>query len=197
MTKVGITGGIGSGKSVVCEVFKHMGVAVYDADSAAKTLMNTNLDLKSKLKENFGNDIFLDDGALNRKKLSDIVFADKKKLALVNSIVHPAVEDDFDAWCKNQNATYVLKEAAILFESNAHVGLNQTICVVAPIELRVQRVMLRDNVSREKVLSIVNAQQSDEEIKSKCDFVITNDGQTALLPQVLAIHKKLNGYMKA
>jgi dephospho-CoA kinase len=193
MHKVGITGGIGSGKSIVSKMFLQLGAAVYDADSAAKRLMVTHEHLISQLKQNFGNDIYVDDKTLNRKKLSDLIFADDKNRLLINSLVHPAVASDFDAWCKKQNAPYVLKEAAILFESGAHVGLSQNICVDAPLELRIARVMHRDNTTREKVLSIIQSQLSDEERKSKCDFVIVNDDETALLPQVLRLHE---GFLK-
>ncbi len=189
MLKVGLTGGIGSGKSVVAKIFAQLGVAIYDADSAAKMLMNNNENLKNTLKENFGDSIYKTDGTLNRKKLSDIVFADNKKRDLINALVHPAVAIDFDNWCKKQKARYIIKEAAILFESGANKGLDKTISVSAPVELRISRVIERDKVSPQKVLSIIAAQLTDEERKAKSDFEVINDGQQALIPQVLSLHK--------
>ena len=190
MLKIGITGGIGSGKTTVAKVFEVLGIPVYYADDAAKKLMNTDEKLKEKIQLQFGNDVYKD-GRLDRKYLSEIVFKNPEKLQLLNALVHPATLKDAERWMQNQSTAYSLKEAALIFESGAQEQLDYVIGVTAPAPLRIQRTMHRDNITREEVILRMD-KQMDETIKIKlCDFVIKNDEQEMLLPQVLELHKKL------
>jgi len=188
--KVGITGGIGSGKSIVTNIFKTLGIPVFDADAAARKVMNEDEILKHNIREFFGDEAYIS-GVLNRKYIADIVFNDAFKLEKLNAMVHPVTIAMAEAWMQQQNSAYVLKEAAILFESGAAAGLDYVIGVFAPQHLRIQRVIQRDKVSREEVLKRM-AKQIDEYMKMKlCDFIITNDEQQLLIPQVLQVHEKL------
>jgi dephospho-CoA kinase len=190
MLKVGITGGIGSGKSTVSKIFELLGVPVYYADTAAKEIMHTDKELKAKVQEHFGADIYKD-GLLDRAALGKIVFNDKEQLELLNSLVHPATIRHSDEWANRQTTPYVLKEAALLFESGSSQSLDKIIGVFAPQPLRLLRVMKRDNASREEVLARMN-KQIDENIKMRlCDYVIHNDEQQLVIPQVLSLHEKL------
>lgn len=190
MLKIGITGGIGSGKSTVANLFEVLGIPVYNADLAAKRLMNEDVALKEKIKQQFGDDVYKNE-KLDNKYLAQIVFSSEEKLHLLNSMVHPATINDANAWMLQQSTPYTLKEAALLFESGAAELLDYVIGVTAPAPLRLQRVMQRDNSSREEVMARMN-KQMDEEIKMKlCNFIITNDEQQLLIPQVLALHETL------
>jgi dephospho-CoA kinase len=190
MLRIGITGGIGSGKSTVAKVFEVLGIPVYYADDAAKRMMNEDEELKQKIEQQFGNDIYKN-GKLDRKKMADIVFASPEKLKLLNALVHPATIKDAERWMKQQTTPYTLKEAALIFESGAQENLDYVIGVTAPAPLRIQRTMQRDGVSREEVIARMD-KQMDETIKMKlCDFVLVNDEQEMLLPQVIALHEKL------
>lgn len=190
MLKIGITGGIGSGKSTVAKVFEVLGIPVYYADEAAKRLMNEDADLKEKIKATFGENAYRED-KLDRKFLSSIVFNSPEKLALLNALVHPATLVDAERWMQKQLTPYALKEAALIFESGAHEHLDYVIGVTAPAPLRIQRTMHRDGITREAVIARMD-KQMDEAIKMKlCDFVIKNDEQQMLLPQVLALHERL------
>jgi dephospho-CoA kinase len=190
MIKVGITGGIGSGKSTVAKVFEVLGIPVYYADDAAKQLMNDNDALKQQVQKEFGNEAYTN-GKLNRKYIADIVFANPEKLELLNSLVHPATLQDAEEWMNKQTTPYTIKEAALIFESGAQAQLDYVIGVYAPTPLRIQRTMQRDNISREEVIARIN-KQIDEPIKMKlCDFVIINDEQLMVIPQVLALHQKI------
>lgn len=190
MLKVGITGGIGSGKSTVAQLFTVLGIPVYSADDAAKRLMNENEELVKNIKALFGEPAYAN-GTLNRKYLSGIVFNDPKKLAQLNAIVHPVTLKDADEWMKKQTTPYAIKEAALMFESGAQEHLDFIIGVSAPAHLRIQRAMLRDNISREEVMARMN-KQVDETIKMRlCDYVIYNDEQQMVIPQVLALHQRL------
>ena len=188
--KVGLTGGIGSGKSTVAKMFELLGVPVYYADAASKRLYHTNKELMASLKEHFGEDIYTED-QLNRQKLAALVFNDPSKLELLNRLVHPPTIKDAEDWMKNQTAPYVIKEAALLFESGSVSGLDYVIGVYAPVYLRIKRTMDRDNVSREEVQARMN-RQIDEDIKMRlCDYVITNNEQQLVIPQVLGLHQQL------
>ena len=190
MLKIGITGGIGSGKTTVAKVFEVLGIPVYYADDEAKRLMNTDEKLKEKIQLHFGNDVYKD-GRLDRKYLSEIVFKNPEKLQLLNALVHPATLKDAEKWMQSQSTAYSLKEAALIFESGAHEYLDYVIGVTAPAPLRLQRTMQRDGIAREDVISRMD-KQIDETIKMKlCDFVIKNDEQEMLLPQILKLHEKL------
>ena len=189
MLRVGITGGIGSGKSTVSKIFEVLGIPVYYADEASKRLMNENEALKEKLKSIFGDGTYID-GQLNRSYLSAIVFNDPLKLALLNSIVHPATIKDAEDWMKKQTAPYAIKEAALVFESGSQEHLDKVIGVYAPAAVRILRVMQRDKVTREEVQSRMN-KQIDEDMKMRlCDYVITNNEQELLIPQVIKLHQK-------
>lgn len=190
MLKIGITGGIGSGKSTISRIFELLGVPVYYADDRAKDIMVRDPELAAQVKHHFVEEIYDARGALNRKLLGNIVFNDKDKLALLNSLVHPATIRDSDNWALQQHTPYVLKEAALLFETESFHHLDKVIAVFAPQPLRVHRVMKRDNVTRNEVLARIY-KQIDETIKMKLsDYVIYNDEQHMVIPQVLALHKE-------
>lgn len=190
MLRIGLTGGIGSGKSTVAKIFEILGVPVYYADDAAKRLMNQDEDLKKALVKHFGEGTYIE-GSLNRAHLSSIVFNNPEKLALLNSIIHPATIKDAADWMQKQAAPYTIKEAALIFESGSHAQLDKVIGVQAPFAMRVLRVMQRDNVIREDVLKRLE-KQLDEDIKMRlCDYVINNDEQELLIPQVLKLHNQL------
>lgn len=187
---IGITGGIGSGKSYVAKVFKALGVPFYDADKEAKELMNTNPAIKSALILEFGKEVYDIDGHLDRAYLASKVFRDKEKLNKLNAIVHPIVIQHGEDWALSQTFPYSLKEAALLFESGSYEKLDYTILVTAPTDIRIARVMQRDAITREEVLDRINKQLSDEEKQKLADFTIVNDGLTPLLPQILPLHKQ-------
>jgi dephospho-CoA kinase len=188
--KVGLTGGIGSGKSTVAKMFELLGVPVYYADAASKRLYHTNKELMASLKEHFGEDIYTED-QLNRQKLAAIVFSDPSRLELLNRLVHPPTIKDAEDWMQRQTAPYVIKEAALLFESGSVSGLDYVIGVQAPVHLRIKRTMDRDGVNREEVQSRMN-RQIDEDIKMRlCDFVIINNEQQLVIPQVIELHQQL------
>ncbi len=190
MLRIGLTGGIGSGKSTVAHIFEVLGIPVYYADDAAKELMNSDAQLKSAIKKEFGDEIYKD-GKLNRQSLAKVVFNDPVKLEILNSIVHPVTIRDADNWMSRQTTPYVIKEAALLFESGAAKHVDHVIGVYASEDLRIKRAMERDSISREEVIKRMN-RQLDEDTKMKsCDFIINNDEQQLVIPQVLAIHKKL------
>jgi dephospho-CoA kinase len=189
MLKIGITGGIGTGKTTVCKVFEMLGVPVFYADVAAKLVMRSDVILKEGIIRIFGKDSYTSGGELDRKYLADIVFNDNKKIEQLNSLVHPAVFRAFDTWLAVQKSTYVLKEAALLFETGSYKSCNYTLLVTAPKELRIKRVIQRDAVSEEQVLSRMSKQLSDEEKAKLADFIITNDEVHLLIPQIIKLHQ--------
>ncbi|MBA2745117.1 MAG: dephospho-CoA kinase [Flavisolibacter sp.] len=189
MLRIGLTGGIGSGKSTVAKIFELLGVPVYYADETTKDLYHTNKDLKNAMLHHFGDAIYKNE-KLDRQQLARIVFNDPEKLQLLNHLVHPLTILDAEAWMKKQKAPYIIKEAAILFESGSAAGLDQIIGVSAPLALRMLRVIKRDQLSREQVLKRME-KQLDESIKMKlCDHIIQNDEQQLVIPQVVALHEK-------
>ncbi len=190
MLKIGLTGGIGSGKTTVAQIFTVLSVPVYYADEAAKELMNNSEDLKEQIIQAFGYQSYKE-GKLDRAYIANIVFADEKKLDLLNSIVHPATIQDGEDWMKKQKTPYAIKEAAIIFEARLENNFDYIIGVTAPEALRLQRVVERDRSSEEKVLERMHQQMDEKEKMERCDFVIVNDGVQAVLPQVLAIHESL------
>ena len=187
--KIGITGGIGSGKTFICRLFEALGIPVYNADEEAKKLMNTDVRIKEKLIAQFGAATYKD-GLLDRAFLANMVFSDKDKLGLLNSIVHPIVIQEAKDWAERQTTRYSLKEAALLFESGSYKELDYTILVTAPMDIRIQRVIERDDATEQQVRERINKQLSDEEKLQLADFVIVNDGITPLLPQVWKLHQK-------
>ena len=197
MLKIGLTGGIGSGKTTVAKIFEVLGIPVYYADQAAKDLMNTNPDLKERIVSAFGYQSYKD-GKLDRQYLGNLVFGNEEKLDLLNSIVHPATIRDSEEWMNKQKTPYAIKEAAIIFESGLEKFFDFIIGVSAPESLRIQRVVARDHSSPENVLQRMQQQMDETEKISRCDFVIVNNGEVAILPQVLKIHETLlSGSQKA
>lgn len=190
MLKIGLTGGIGSGKTTVATIFEVLGIPVYYADAAAKDIMNTDPTLVRQIRDAFGENAYRNN-QLDRSYLASIVFKNQEKLNLLNSLVHPATIRAYYAWAEEQNAAYVIKEAALIFESGSGEGLDFIIGVYAPKALRILRTMQRDVVDRNKVLERM-ANQVNEEIKMRlCDFVVHNDDQQLLIPQVLKLDKLL------
>ncbi|GAB2945867.1 dephospho-CoA kinase [Hymenobacter coalescens] len=194
MLKIGITGGIGSGKTVVCRLFALLGVPVYDADTRAKWVMNHDPVLRASLQEAFGPDTYTAEG-LNRAYLAQRAFTDPEQLARLNGLVHPRVGHDFTAWATAQahaGHAYVLKEAALLYESGSWQQLDRIITVYAPQAIRQQRVLQRDpHRTAQDVLNIIGKQLSEEEKLRRADYVIRNDDAQLVLPQVLALHVQL------
>jgi dephospho-CoA kinase len=190
MLKVGLTGGIGSGKTTVAKIFAALGIPVYHADTRAKELMESDPKLIEQIKINFSEEAY-QNGKLNTSFLSSVVFQDKEKLKLLNSIVHPSTITDGKEWMNRQNTAYAIKEAALIFESGSQSEYDIIVGVQAPRSMRVLRTMKRDKVERVKIIERMD-QQLDESIKMKlCDFIIENDEEKMLIPQVLAIHDKL------
>lgn len=189
--KIGVTGGIGSGKSLVCRIFALLGVPVYDADSRAKTIMTTDGIVVSAIKKEFGELSFNPDQTLNRAYLAGLIFADPERRAALNRIVHPRVHEDFERWANaHKDSRYVIEEAALLLEGKGRERLNSIVVVDAPEELRIQRVLQRDrHRSRADVERIIKSQMRDDERRGKADFVIVNDETCLVLPQVLTLHR--------
>ena len=190
MKIIGLTGGIGSGKTKILNVFKAKGIPCYESDLETKKLIESNLFLISEIKKIFGSDIYLD-AKLDRKKVADIVFNSPEKLKRLNTLVHPAVAADFDEFLTHQKSHYVIKEAAILFETGGDKKCNATILVTSPMETRIARVMGRDNISREKVLERINNQWEDKLKIPLADFIINNTNWENTLTDITAIHKQL------
>lgn len=190
MYRVGLTGGIGSGKTTVARILETLGIPVYYADDAAKTIMNTDEGLKQQLISHFGEGCYVD-GELDRKYLAGIVFNDPEKLALLNSLIHPVTIRHSEEWFRRQTTPYAVREAALIFESGASENLDFIIGVYAPKHIRLQRVMQRDGLSAEEILKRMD-RQINEEMKMKlCDAVIRNDEQQLLIPQVMELHQRL------
>ena len=190
MKKIGLTGGIGVGKTFVADIFQKMGYTVFSADTEAKKCMQESKDLKSAVIQNFGDEMYKN-GVLQKEKLANIVFNDSEKLNELNQLVHPFVQLEFENWCKNQTSKFVIKEAAILFESRANKGLDAVICVSSPVEVRIKRVMERDKCSREKVMKRIAMQMPQETKEKLADFVIINTENEKILPQILSVCKKI------
>jgi dephospho-CoA kinase len=190
LLRIGITGGIGSGKSTVARIFNTLGIPVYDSDEASKRLMAEDEELKKNITRHFGESSYIN-GELNRKYLSEQVFNDPQKLEFLNSLVHPPTIQDADRWMQKQNTSYAIKEAALIFESGSHKQLDYVIGVKAPAELRIRRTMQRNHITREQVLARMSRQMDEEEKMNLCDFIIVNDEQQMLIPQVLALHSRL------
>lgn len=190
MLKIGITGGIGSGKTTISRIFSALEVPVYNADTRARWLMENNDEVIHKIKIQFGPGAYLDTGKLNPRHLSSSVFNNPQKLEELNSIVHPAVGNDFLNWLKRVDFPYVLKEAALLYEANSYKELDKIIVVTCPEELRIKRTLERDPYrSREEVKSIIQRQLPEAEKESRADFLIANNEKTMVIPQVLRLHK--------
>ena len=192
--QIGITGGIGSGKTLICKIFQSLGVPVYDADSRAKILMTTDGILVEQIKKEFGTLSYNEDGSLNRKYLGQIVFDQKLKLEILNELVHPRVAKDYEGWVgTHRHFPYVMKEAALLFESGSYKGLDKIVVVSAPEKIRMKRVLQRDTHRTEKDVEIIFGNQLPEDEKLKrADFVIVNDETCLVIPQVLELHQRFS-----
>ena len=185
--RIGLTGGIGSGKSTVAGIFKVLGIPVFDADWEAKKIMESNPILRRALVEQFGSTIFVNE-QLNRKALASIVFKDPVQLAKLNALVHPHAIEEGIQWSARQSSPYTVKEAALFFESGSAEGIDYMIGVYSPKHIRIQRVMKRDGITREEVLLRMQ-RQIPEEIKMRlCDFVLLNDEQQLLIPRIIKLH---------
>ena len=188
---IGLTGGIGAGKTTVAKVFKALGIPVFNADEVAKELMQNNPVIKTQLLTTFGEQVYLATGELNKTYLAGIVFKDAYQLELLNAIVHPVSIQAAKDWAATQSAPYVIKEAALLFEAGATDGLTAIIGVAAPISLHIQRVMQRDACSKIEVEQRMRHQISDTIKLKLCDWVIDNNDQDLIIPQVLKIHEAI------
>ena len=190
MLKIGLTGGIGAGKSTVASIFKVLGVPVFDADATAKNILNTDLFLREQVISAFGSETYKN-GLLDRKYLATLVFNNSEQLAKLNALVHPATIAAMEKWTSGfTDMPYIIKEAALLFEAGTHEGLDYIIGVTAPVELRIARVMQRDHVLREEVLGRMQHQLDDTEKMKRCNFVIDNNETSLVIPQVLALHEQ-------
>ncbi len=192
MLKIGITGGIGSGKTTICKIFETLGISVFYADAEAKQIMVTDPVLVNGIKKVFGNESYHDDGRLNSKHISSIVFNDSQTLSQLNALVHPAVFRAFDRWIAAvpSSAPYVLKEAALLFESGSYQHCDLSILVTAPLILKQQRVMARDEITVQQVQARMDKQFSDEQKNEFADFIMVNNEQSSLILQVLHLHEQ-------
>ena len=192
MIKIGITGGMGAGKSLVCKVFKVFGIPVFDADTVAKKIISNDGSIKDKLISHFGPGVYFNDGTLNKAQLAAVIFNDNKQLKYINSLVHPLVFKAFDKWAEQfKNTDYVLHETAILFESGADVHVDKTIVVTAPIDLRIKRILKRDGISRSEIESRLENQWEQSRIVELADMEIVNDGKKLLIPQIWDLHNRI------
>lgn len=192
---VGLTGGIGSGKTTVARVFERLGVPVYEADSAAKKLMDTDPALQDRLRELLGPEV-VENGRIDRQAMAEKIFKNKDLLTRTNKIVHPAVGEDFKKWYSQQQSAYVIREAAILFESGSHRDCDKIVVVIAPEEMRIQRVMQRNGSSRQQVLERMGYQWPESEKLARADYVVQNDQTQSVIKQVLRIHEDLIRHAK-
>lgn len=190
--EVGITGGIGSGKSIVCRIFQCLGIPIYDADSRAKKLMTTDGILVEQIKKEFGTLSYHPDGSLNRAHLSQTVFGNPELLKTLNGLVHPRVRMDYEGWVKRHNESpYLIREAALLYEAGANTSLGRVVVVYAHTHIRIKRVLARDpQRTEEEVKKIMNSQIADEDKMKRADAIIYNDEQHLVIPQVLALHEQ-------
>lgn len=190
MLKIGVTGGIGSGKSTVCNIFRNLGVPVFDSDARAKEIVDSDKEIQQRIRKEFGNDMFFSDGKMDRKRMAQQVFNDPQLLEKLNAIIHPVVAMKFNEFCEEHHKRpYVIKEAAILFETNSHQELDRIINVFTPRELRIKRLLKRDDTSVEKIERIMRSQYSDEMRNELADHIIVNENIDDLLPQVMELHE--------
>lgn len=190
MLKVGITGGVGSGKSHIAKVFAELGIEIYDADFHAKELMENNPEVTEKITKLLGNEAYIS-GGLNRTYVADKIYSNNKLRQQVNAIVHPAVALHFVEWLQHAESKYIIKESAIMFEAKANEGLDYIISITAPVSLRMQRTLQRSGMTNEKFEAIVKNQIDDEERNSQADFILVNDEQQPLLEKIIELHSFL------
>ena len=192
MLKVGITGGMGSGKSTVCNILKNLGVPIFTSDDVGKYLLDNDDYLKDEIKRTFDSDMYTSTGRLDRERMAKLVFNNPDELQRINAIVHPRVKAEFDGWCKkNEKKPYVVKEAAILFETGKHKEMDKMVTVFCPKEERINRIIKRDEATKEDIEKRMMHQYSDAERNALADFIIINDGKEDLLPQVMELHELL------
>lgn len=191
MKVFGLTGGIGSGKTTIGNIFKILGIAVYNADERGKWLTENNANIQSKLKIAFGENIFSTYNTLDKNKLAQIVFNNKTELNKLNEIIHPEVKLDFVEWFKIQKGNYVLKESAIIFENGLEKELDGVIGVIADENIRIKRVMGRSNLTEQEIKARMNNQLNQEVLRDKCNWIINNNENELLIPQVIELHDKL------
>jgi len=194
MIKVGITGGIGSGKSTVCQFFRTLGIPVFEADVEAKKLINSSDPIRNQLKALFGANIYLPNQVIDRKKLAGLIFNSPNLLEKVNAIVHPEVRNYFHNWCNRQQAPYIVHEAAIMFESGFYKMMDYTILVTAPEEDRIARVMAREQTDAESVRARIEKQWKDEDKIELADFVVRNDNKELIIPQLIKLDKQFRNH---
>lgn len=192
MIKVGITGSIGSGKTIVCQIFEHLGIPVFDSDSRAKEYYSRE-DVKGKIKELFGKELFNADGEIDKKKLGEIVFADSKSLNMLNGLIHPLVLEEYNQWIDFQKEkSYTLMESALIYSCNLTHLFDKIIFVDAPQDLRIKRILERDKTSLSLVKQRMEKQSFEKDDSFNPNYIIVNDEQHLILPQIIEIHKDLN-----
>jgi len=192
MLKIAVTGGIGSGKSVVCKIFGILNIPVFNADFEAKKLLNNDPIVRSRLRENFGNEIFSPDSKIDKQKLSSIIFNNNEKLTIVNSILHPLVMRDYEYWVEeHSNCHYNIMEAAIIIEGGFYAFMDYVVLVISPMEIKINRIVNRDKCDKEVALKKMENQLDDESKIKRAHFLIYNDEKQFLIPQVLKIHENL------
>lgn len=194
--KLGITGGIGSGKTSVCRVFEVLGIPVFSADPQAQNIMNTEMSVINGINEIAGNDLY-SGGKLDKEKLAALIFNDQEMLRKVNSLVHPVVFDRFLKWAEVQTTPYVIMEAAILFESGASVYVDRVATVIAPVEERISRVIKRNKLTRELVIERIKNQMNDEARIKLSDYVINNSENEMIIPVIISIHEDILTHLSA
>ena len=191
MKRIGLSGGIGSGKSYVAEILEKMGYPVYYSDAQSKVLTDTHPEIKSELVNRFGKSIY-EQGTLNRSALASLIFNSEENRLFVNKLIHPIVRADFDAWCARQRSTLVFNEAAILFETGAYRQFDATVLVIAPLDIRIQRIMQRDQCTTEQAEARINSQWSDEKKLNLAEYVINNNYHDPIIPQILNVIAELS-----
>ncbi len=196
MITIGITGGIGSGKSTVCKIFKLLGIPIFEADAVAKELINSNSEIKTELIRLFGNDIYIPNNGVDRKKLASIIFNDNLQLAKVNKLIHPVVRNEYANWVERQNTQYVIHEAAILFESGFYKMMDFTILVSAPENQRIERVIKRDKTLETQIKERIAKQWTDEQKRKLATIEIKNSDNDLIIPQIIKIDNKIRKYGK-
>mgnify|MGYP001267592938 CR=1 FL=1 len=195
MFRLGVTGGIGSGKTTVCRVFNVLGIPVFSADDQARIIMDSDRDIAGEVNRIAGRDMYVS-GRLDRQGLAELIFSHGEMLGRINSIVHPAVREHFNNWVKLQESDYVILEAAILIESGSGEITDRILTVVAPVEERIERVMRRNNLTREEVIARINNQSSDEYKIGRSHYVIDNTDNAMILPEIIRIHNDILSYIR-
>ena len=188
--KIGLTGGIGSGKTTICKIFESLGIPIFNSDEYAKQLLKNNIQVIEKIKKTFGKNI-VNENRINKKKISQIIFSNEKKLKIINDIIHPVVIQGFNQWCEKQTTKYIIKESALLFESKTYTELDKIIWVEASENLRIKRVEKRDNRTKSEIKKIINNQIHYKDVKTKIDYLINNNETILITPLILKIHEEI------